>query len=84
MSDVETLVSQVLPYIRSAIDAYGRAVLSQTGKVAASGTVSLGQRILAALLRRGRNGAEVGAAVERLAAAPNDPPALGDLHPPIG
>ncbi|MFB8765435.1 DUF4190 domain-containing protein [Nocardiopsis alba] len=84
MSDVETLVSQVLPYIRSAIDAYGRAVLSQTGKAAATGTVGLGQRILAALLRRGGNGAEVGAAVERLAATPNDPAALGDLHARIG
>ncbi|MFB8770610.1 septum formation family protein [Nocardiopsis alba] len=84
MSDVETLVSQVLPYIRSAIDAYGRAVLSQTGKVAASGTVGLGQRILSALLRRGGKDSEVGVAVERLAAAPNDPAALGDLHARIG
>ncbi|GAA0984571.1 hypothetical protein GCM10009551_033060 [Nocardiopsis tropica] len=78
--DPETLASQVFPYVKGAISAYGQAVLTQTEDAAASGTVRLGQRVLAAVLRRGRTAPQVEDAVRGLAATPEDPGAAGELH----
>ncbi|MFD3685126.1 hypothetical protein ACFWTE_09950 [Nocardiopsis sp. NPDC058631] len=82
--DVETLSSQVFPYVRSAVGAFGQAVLSRSEDTAADGTVRLGQRMLAALLRRGKSTPEVEDAVRRLAGAPEDPLAAEELRDRIG
>jgi len=81
--DVETLVSQVFPYVRSAISAYGQAVLSRSEDAAAEGTVRQGQRLLAAVLKRGKAEPRVEEAVRRLAGSPEDADAAEELREQI-
>jgi len=78
--DVEALTSQVFPYVKSAVVGYGQAVLSGAGDTAADGTVRHGQRMLTALLRRGKSKPQVEDAVRKLAGAPEDPRAAEELH----
>src|SRR5689334_14125378 len=62
------LVAQAVTVISAATAAYGTRVLSQTEEIAAEGTVRLGQRLVAWLVRRGRHAA-VESAVRDLAEA---------------
>ncbi|MFD3685125.1 septum formation family protein [Nocardiopsis sp. NPDC058631] len=78
--DVETLAFQVSAYVRSAVGAFGQAVLSRPEDTAANSSVRHGQRMLAALLRRGKSTPEIEDAVRRLAGAPEDPLAAEELR----
>lgn len=79
MTDIETLVSEVLPYVKDAVSVYGKAVLSKAQDETASGTVQRGKRLLDTILKRGK-AKKVEGAVKQLARAPEDPGAAKELH----
>jgi len=78
--DVDAFVSQVFPYVRSAVAAYGPAVLSGAGHAAADNNVRHGQRLIAAVLQRDATRPRVEEAVRRLAGSQGDPAAAEELH----
>ncbi|GLX53947.1 hypothetical protein Shyhy01_68960 [Streptomyces hygroscopicus subsp. hygroscopicus] len=65
------LVAQAVTVISAATTAYGTRVLTQSEELAAQGTVRLGQRLVAWLVRRGRHAA-VESAVRDLAEAASE------------
>lgn len=79
MTDVETLVSEVLPYVKDAVSVYGKAVLSKAQDETASGTVQQGKRLLDTILKRGKT-KKVEGAVKKLARDPEDSGATRELH----
>ncbi|WP_306366330.1 septum formation family protein [Nocardiopsis sp. CC223A] len=83
MTDIETLTSQVFPYVKDAVTAYGQAVLSKSEDAAASGTVRHGQRLLAAILGRGKPEPKIENAVRELGRAPEDTDAAAELRDQI-
>ncbi|WP_214323926.1 hypothetical protein [Nonomuraea sediminis] len=64
------IASDVMPYVTSAISAYGAAVLTKTTELAADTTVGRGTRILQRIF--GRGDADSSKAIERVAKAPDD------------
>lgn len=71
--DAAEVSATVVPYIATAITAYGHAVLTRVEDAAADSIVGMGQRIIQRVVRRGRNQAEVETAVSDLADHPDDP-----------
>lgn len=82
MTDVETLVSEVFPYVKDAVSVYGKAVLSKAKDKAASGTVQQGKKLLDTILKRGKT-KKVEGAVKQLAREPEDPGAAKELYDQI-
>jgi hypothetical protein len=74
--DLAELARQALPYLVSAITAYGGSVLSKTedavGEAAADAAVGLGRRLLQRILRREESRPAIEAAVADVVAAPQD------------
>jgi hypothetical protein len=68
-----SVVDAVVSAVGAAAGAYGQAVLTAAEDEAASGTVRLGQRLLAVLRHRAGNRLRVEAAVLDAAAHPGDP-----------
>ncbi|OIJ63943.1 hypothetical protein [Streptomyces mangrovisoli] len=66
------LVGQAVTVISAATTAYGARVLTQSEELAAQGTVRLGQRLVARLLRRGRHTAVESAVRDLAEAAPEE------------
>ncbi|MCY9784309.1 septum formation family protein [Nocardiopsis sp. EMB25] len=69
--------------MKDAVSAYGQAVLSTSEDATASATVRHGQRLLAAILRRGKSEPEVESAVRKLGRAPEDTDAAEELRDQI-
>jgi hypothetical protein len=67
-----SVVDAVVSAVGAAVGAYGQAVLTAAEDEAASGTVRLGQRLLAVLRHRAGNRVQVEAAVLDAAAHPED------------
>ncbi|MDT0454169.1 hypothetical protein RM550_00255 [Streptomyces sp. DSM 41527] len=80
MSDINSLVGQIVPAVGAAVGAYGVSVLSRAEDQAADATVRLGQRLLDRILRRTPDRAPIETAVTDLAAAAGDPDALAALR----
>lgn len=68
-----SVIDAVVSAVGAAAGAYGQAVLTAVEDEAASGTVSLGQRLLSLLRQRAGNRLQVEAAVLDAAAHPGDP-----------
>jgi hypothetical protein len=75
-----SMIDSVVSAVGAAAGAYGQAVLSAAEDEAASGTVRLGQRLLAVLRRRAGNRGQVEAAVLDAAAHPGDRDFLAGLR----
>ncbi|MFB7999015.1 hypothetical protein ACFC4G_40130 [Streptomyces sp. NPDC056002] len=84
-SEIVQLVEQAGPYLMTAVSSYGAAVLTRAENAAAEGTAQLGRRILQmAWRRRDQQGrAELEAAVQDAADAPNDEDAAAALRQQI-
>ncbi|MFI0716335.1 hypothetical protein ACH4SK_38210 [Streptomyces inhibens] len=80
MSDINSLVGQIVPAVGAAVGAYGVNVLSRAEDQAADATVRLGQRLLDRILRRTPDRAPIEAAVTDLATTDGDPDALAALR----
>lgn len=80
MPEIDMLVGEAASAIGAAVGAYGVGVLTKTEEQAAEGTVRLGQRLLALILRRSADPAPVQGAVTDLAEATDDPDALASLR----
>jgi hypothetical protein len=70
---IDTVAGQVGSLVMAAISAYGTAALSKAEDVAATGTVRMGQRLLAKLLGRAQSSAAIKGAVTDLAGELGDP-----------
>ncbi|MGP8300270.1 hypothetical protein ACTPOK_20545 [Streptomyces inhibens] len=80
MSDINSLVGEIVPAVGAAVGAYGVNVLSRAEDQAADATVRLGQRLLDRILRRTPDRAPIEAAVTDLATTDGDPDALAALR----
>jgi hypothetical protein len=80
VAEVDVLVGQVVPAIGAAVGAYGAGVLTRVEDTAADATVSLGQRVLAWLLRHALRRAPLEEAVADLAGGGQNPDALAALR----
>lgn len=80
MSDINSLVGQIVPAVGAAVGAYGVNVLNRAEDQAADATVLLGRRLLDRILRRTPDGAPIEAAVTDLAESGGDPDALAALR----
>ncbi|UKY51655.1 hypothetical protein [Streptomyces inhibens] len=80
MSDINSLVGEIVPAVGAAVGAYGVNVLSRAEDQAADATVRLGQRLLDRILRRTPDRAPIEAAVTTLATTDGDPDALAALR----
>ncbi|MHA4820254.1 hypothetical protein ACXZ65_38565 [Streptomyces aculeolatus] len=84
-AEIVQLVEHAGPYLTMAVSAYGAAVLTRTQDAAAEATANVGQRILQAVWHR-RNEqerAELAAAVQDAADAPDDEDAAAALRQQI-
>ncbi|MGW2155412.1 hypothetical protein [Nonomuraea sp. NPDC001699] len=70
--DVVAVANQVMPYVMSAIAAYGTAVLTKTQDLAADESVNLGKRLLERFTKRDESRAQIEAAVQDVAEVPDD------------
>jgi hypothetical protein len=80
VSEVESVLGQIVPALGAAVSAYGVGVLSRAEDEAAGATVRLGQRLLDRLLGRSPDRTAIETAVTDLAAAEGDPDALAALR----
>src|SRR5690348_2060604 len=80
VSEVDVILSQIVPAIGAAVGAYGTGVLTRAETAAADATVSLGRRILAKILHRTPQHAPLEAAVTDLAADGQNPDAVAALR----
>lgn len=80
MSELELVLSEVVPVMGAAVGAYGAGVLSRVEDAAADATVGLGQRLLQLVWRRAQRPDAVSAAVVELAGAGGDSDALAGLR----
>ncbi|WP_327586983.1 hypothetical protein OHA25_08220 [Nonomuraea sp. NBC_00507] len=70
--DIPALVGQMMPYVMTAIGAYGGAVLTKAQDLAADESVSLGRRLLQRLLKREENRPGIEAAIRDAVEFPED------------
>ncbi|MEU7060297.1 hypothetical protein [Streptomyces sp. NPDC046197] len=84
-ADVVQLAEQAGPYLTTAVSAYGVAVFTRAESAAVDATANLGRRILQAVWRRrGERGrAELEAAVQNAAQAPDDEDAAAAVRQQI-
>ncbi|MYT34350.1 MULTISPECIES: hypothetical protein [unclassified Streptomyces] len=73
MTEIDTLLGQVMPAGEAAVGAYGVGVLTRTEDEAAGATVRLGQRLPARILHRGTDAVSVEVGVTDLAGRGEDP-----------
>jgi hypothetical protein len=81
-AEIVQLIEQAGPYLTTAVGAYGAAVFTRAESAAVDASANLGQRILQAVWRRrGEQGrAELEAAVQDAAEAPEDPDAAAAVR----
>ena len=84
-AEIVQLVEQAGPYLSTAVSAYGVAVFTRAESAAVDATANVGRRILQAVWRRrdDQGRAELEAAVQDTAEAPNDADAAAALRQQI-
>jgi hypothetical protein len=80
VTDINSMVGQIVPAVGAAVGAYGVSVLTRAEAQAADATVRLGQRLLDRLLRRAPDRTPLEAAVAALASTDGHPDALAALR----
>jgi hypothetical protein len=78
--DIGALTDQLMPYLTSAIAAYGVAVAAKTQDTIADETVGLGRRLLQRILTRKESQPQIDAAITDLAQTPEDGDAAAALR----
>lgn len=73
----------MVPYITTALSAYGGAVLAKAQDDAADATVGFGRRLLQRIFGRKPEGEALPPVLERVAVYPDDPDYLGSLRAAI-
>ncbi len=70
--DALTVAGQIVPYVTSAVTAYGTAVLTKATEAGAGSTVSLGQRMIQRIWHRSPHRDELERAVHNAVNSPQD------------
>lgn len=81
--EVAQVAAEMVPYVTTALSAYGGAVLAKVQDDAADATVGAGRRLLQRIFGRKPEGEALPPVLERVAAYPDDPDYLGSLRATI-
>jgi hypothetical protein len=82
-AEVAQVASEMVPYVTTALSAYGGAVLSKVQDDAADATVGFGRRLLQRIFGRKRQGEPLPPVLAKVAANPGDQDYLGSLRAAI-
>jgi hypothetical protein len=81
--EVVQTAAEMVPYVTTALSAYGGAVLAKVQDDAADATVGFGRRLLQRIFGRKPDGEALPPVLARVAAYPDDPDYLGSLRATI-
>lgn len=81
--EIAQVVAETVPYVTTALSAYGGAVLAKAEDGAADATVGFGRRLLQRIFGRKKDGEPLPPVLAKIAAAPGDTDYLGALRATI-
>jgi hypothetical protein len=82
-AEIAQVAAEMMPYITTALSAYGGAVLTKAEDSAADATVGFGRRLLQRVFGRTKGGESLPPALAKVIASPDDPDYLGALRATI-
>jgi hypothetical protein len=82
-AEIAQVAAEMVPYVTSALSAYGGAVLAKAEDGAADATAGFGRRLLRRLFRRNEDGEPLPPVLAKVVANPDDPDYLGTLRATI-